>query len=336
MRRSRRMFFSRRSFLGGIAALAAAALPLSGAVAADAAANYPSKPIRLIVPYPAGGGTDTLARLVGNHLSNTWNQTVVVENVAGASGQVGLTQVVRSEPDGHTIALTINAMITAPFLYKNVPYDVLKSFAPIGVLAYSGNMWLVPADSPLKTFQDLLDAAKRSPGQLSYASYGTGTTSHLYMEAIKSQKGIDLTHVPYKGAAPVVNDTLGGHVTVGVADISTAAPHVKAGKLRVLAVSGARKVAFAPDAPLLEEFGITGVSANGWFGFVAPAATPEAIVNKLSAEIAQIVAKDDIQEALNSMNLIGGGSSPQEMAEAMAREYQSFEKLTKEVGLQPE
>lgn len=322
----------RRAILASLAALVAmTAVP--GAYAAESVDSYPSKPIRLIVPYPAGGGTDMMARLVANHMSQQWKQTVVVENVAGAAGQLGLNTAARAAPDGYTIALGISSFLQAPYLYRNLPYDVHKDFAPISVLAFSTNLWLVPAGSPIQSFQQLVDEARKNPGKLSYGSYGAGTSAHLHMERVKRALGIDMTHVPYKGAAPLLNDTLGGHVNVGVVDVTTATPHVTSGKVRVLAVDGARRVPTAKDAPLLSEVGVEGVGSNGWFAFLAPAGTPQPIVDKLSTEINRIIRTPEMQEAFQGLSLMPGGTTSQEMAARMQKEGPMWGQMIRDINL---
>ncbi len=326
------LFTRRRQVLASLASLMAlTAVP--HAHAADAAAKYPDKPIRLIVPYPAGGGTDMMARLVANHMSQHWKQTVVVENIAGAAGQLGLNTAARAAPDGYTIALGISSFLQAPYLYKNLPYDVYKDFEPLSVLAYSTNLWLVPAGSPIQTFEQLVEQAKREPGKLSYGSYGPGTSAHLHMERVKRALGIDLTHIPYKGAAPLLNDTLGGHVSVGVVDVTTATPHVTSGKARVLAVDGARRVPSAKDAPLLSELGVQGVGSNGWFAFLAPAGTPQPIVDKLSVEINRIIRTPEMMEAFAGLSLMPGGTTPQEMRARMQKEGPIWGQMIQDIGL---
>ncbi|GAA5233975.1 Bug family tripartite tricarboxylate transporter substrate binding protein [Verticiella sediminum] len=321
---------ARRALLACATAALAAAPWL--ARAADAAAGFPSQPIRIIVPYPAGGGTDMLARMVGNQLQKAWGQTVVVENMAGALGQLGMNAVARAKPDGYTIVLGISSFLQAPYLYKNIPYDIYKDFEPITVLARSSNLWTVPENSPIKTFDDMLEQGKSGKG-LNYGSYGAGTSAHLHMEQLMRETGMKGTHVPYKGAAPLVNDALGGHLDVGVVDVTTSAVHVKAGTLRVLAVDGTRRVTTAPDAPTLEELGHKGLGAHGWFGFLAPAGTPEPIVQKLSAELNRIIRSPEMSEAFASLSLQPGGTTPQETRDIMASEGKSWGEMIKSVGV---
>nr|MBF0686025.1 tripartite tricarboxylate transporter substrate binding protein [Pseudomonas sp.] len=216
---------------------------------------------------------------------------------------------------------------------KNLPYDIYTDFRPLSVLAYSSNLWLVPDASPLKTLDDLVALAKREPGKVSYGSYGAGSSSHLHAERFKRQMGIEMVHVPYKGAAPLVTDVLGGHVTVGLADVTTSAAHVKAGKARVLAVDGASRVAIAPDAPQMKELGYEGFESNGWFGFLAPAKTPEPVVQKLSTEINRIVRLPEMAAALEGLSLRAGGTTPDETAEIMKREGQAWEAMVRDINL---
>lgn len=323
----------RRSLLLGATALAACGVTGFASASDAVAENYPSKPIRLVVPYPAGGGTDMLARLVGKNMSEHWGQPVIVENIAGASGQVGMAAVARAAPDGYTIVLGITSFLQAPVLYKNVPYDIYTDFRPLSVLAYNSNLWLVPDSSPLKTLDDLIELTKREPGKHSFGSYGAGSSSHLHGERLNRMAGIDMVHVPYRGAAPLVADILGGHVTVGVADVSTSATHLKAGKARALAVDGGSRIAIAGDAPLLKELGYEGFESNGWFGFLAPAKTPEPIVQKLSAEINRIIQTPAMTEALDGLNLRPGGTTPDETAAIMKREGKAWEAMIRDINL---
>ncbi len=323
----------RRTLMLRAAALLACGLPAIAMAAGATADTFPSRPIRLVVPFPAGGGTDTLARLVGKNMSEQWGQPVIVENIAGASGQVGMAAVARAEPDGYTIVLGITSFLQAPVLYKNLPYDIYTDFRPLTVVAYNSNLWLVPTDSPLKTLDDLIALAKNDPNKVSYGSYGSGSSSHLHAERFKRQTGIEMVHVPYKGAAPLIADILGGHVTVGLADVSTSAAHIKGGKARVLAVDGNARVAIAPDAPQMKELGYEGFESNGWFGFLAPAKTPEPIVQKLSAELNRIIRTPDMQNTLEILNLRPGGTTPDETAAIMQREGKSWEAMVRDINL---
>lgn len=320
----------RRALLACAALLAGAGPWL--AHAAEDASNYPSQQIRLVVPFPAGGGTDTLARLVGSLLQKSWGQTVVVENMPGAVGQLGMNAVARAKPDGYTLALGISTALQSPHLYNNIPYDIYTDFVPLTVLARNSNLWVVHESSPIKTFDDMIKKGK-SPAGLTYGTYGTASSAHLHTEQLARQLGMKVTHVPYKGAAPLVNDALGGHLEVSVVDVTTSAPHVKAGKLRVLAVDGRQRVTTAPDVATLGEMGYEGYAANGWFGFFAPAGTPKPIVDKLSVELNRIIRTPEMTEAFARLSLQPGGATPEETAQIMRREGESWGRMIKTLGV---
>jgi len=293
------------------------------AVAADAG-NYPDKPIRIVVPFPAGGGTDTMARLVGKGLQDAWGQNVIVDNVAGASGQIGAAQVARASADGYTVMVSITSLIQQIPLYKNLPYDVFKDFQPVSVLAYSSDLLMVPASSSIQNVEQLMAKAKAEPGRLSIGSYGTGTSSHLHVELLKLLGGIQAIHVPYKGAAPEVVDLMGGQLDAAFVDVTSASPHLNSGKVRVLAVTGGSRVSVAPEAPTLKELGYEGFDANGWFATFVPKGTPQPIVEKLSAEINKIIKTPEFTEKLKALSLRAGGTTPGQMNDVMTRDAKGW------------
>ncbi|SEA04388.1 MULTISPECIES: Bug family tripartite tricarboxylate transporter substrate binding protein [Acidovorax] len=304
------MAFTRRKTLTQwlpLIALAAAC----GAGGVQAQDPYPSKPIRVIVPYPAGGGTDTIARLIGVQLSQRWGQPVVVENKPGASGMLGNDIVAKAPGDGYTVLMGITAVVQIPALYKKVPYK-LGDLAPVSQIAKSADLLMVPRSTGVTTLQQFVDKAKAAPGTLNYGSYGNATSSHMNGERFKQKAGIDIAHIPYQGSGPEVAALLGGQLTLAFVDATAAYPHIKSDKVNILAVTGSQRHPALPQVPTMTESGYPGLEANGWFGMFVPAATPKAIVDKLGAEVAAIVKSPELHKRLTDMGLIAVGSQPDE------------------------
>ena len=253
-----------------------------GLACAQSSANapYPNKPIRMVVPYAAGGGTDIMARTIATQLSNTWGVPVVVENKPGASGIPGNDIVAKAAPDGYTVLVGITAMIQTVALYPKLPYDPIKDFAPVSQLALSADFLMVPKSSPVNSLQDFIAMAKGSPGKYNYGTYGNGTSSHMHGELLKMAAGIELTAVPYKGAAPEINDLLGGQLTAAFVDVTSATPHLKSEKIKILAITGTQRHPSVPDVKTFGELGLGGFEANGWFSVFLPGGTPKPIVDK--------------------------------------------------------
>jgi tripartite-type tricarboxylate transporter receptor subunit TctC len=295
--------------------------------------GYPDRPIRMVVPYPAGGGTDTLGRLVGQRLSEAWGQPVVVENKPGASGMLGNDLVAKAPADGYTLLLGITAMIQSPSLYKRIPYDVSRDFAPVSILAKSSDLFCVPNRVPAATLAEFVALAKASPGKLSYGSYGNGTSSHLHGELLKLQAGIDLAHIPYKGAAPLAADLLGGQVESAFIDVTSANSHLGAGKFKVLAITGSQRHKSLPEVPTFAQAGYPGFEANGWFAFFAPAGTPPEVVAKLAAEIGRIVKHPEVNQRLLAMGLQPVGSTPAELASVIATDTPKWARIVRDAGI---
>ena len=304
------MTFTRRKTLGQWLPLIALAATcgMGSALAQD---TYPSKPIRVIVPYPAGGGTDTIARLIGQHLTQRWGQSVIVENKPGASGMLGNDTVAKAPGDGYTILMGITTVVQIPALYKKVPYK-LSDLAPVSQIAKSADLFMVPRSSGVTTLKQFVDQARAEPGKLNYGTYGNATSSHLNGERFKQKAGIDITHIPYQGSGPEMAALLGGQLTLALVDATAAYPHLKSDKLNVLAVTGAQRHPALPQVPTMTEAGYPGLEANGWFGMFAPASTPRAIVDKLGAEVAAIVKSPEVHKRLTDMGLIAVGSQPDE------------------------
>ncbi|WP_367067068.1 tripartite tricarboxylate transporter substrate binding protein [Oryzisolibacter sp. LB2S] len=298
------MTFARRKTLALIALAAACAI--GGAQAQE---PYPSKPIRFIVPYPAGGGTDTIARLIGTQLSQRWGQPVVVENKPGASGILGNDLVAKAPGDGYTVLMGITAVVQIPALYKKVPYR-LEDLTPVSQIAKSADLLMVPRDSGVTTLAQFVDKARAAPGTLNYGTYGNATSSHMNGERFKQQAGIAITHIPYQGSGPEMAALLGGQLTLAFVDATAAYPHIKSDKLNILAITGAQRHPALPQVPTMTEAGYPGLEANGWFGMFVPASTPRPIVDKLGAEISAIVQSPELNKRLTDMGLIAVGSLP--------------------------
>jgi tripartite-type tricarboxylate transporter receptor subunit TctC len=310
---------SRRTAL--CAAIACAVAPRL----ALAQARYGSEPIKFIVPFPPGGGTDTVSRLIVDKIRVATGWTLVIDNKAGAGGNIGMEALARSKPDGYTLGMgqTANLAIN-PSLYPNIPYDARKDFAPVAVVASQPVVLVVRADAPYKTLADLVAAAKAKPGQLTMASAGSGTVGHLTGELFARQAGFQHVHVPYKGAGPAATDLLGGQVTYYFATPQAVAGFVKAGRLRALAVSSAKRLPILPDTPTIAESGYKGFETNDWKMLVAPAGTPADIVKQLNAEVQKALGKPETISQLLAEGSLPGSGSPQQAAQLLKAEQQRW------------
>jgi tripartite-type tricarboxylate transporter receptor subunit TctC len=322
-----RSTITRRSFVGAVAAL-----PWAFAAAQPA---YPSGPIHIIVPYPAGGATDTLARLLAQDLQTTWGKPVIVENKPGASGTIGGQLVAKAAPDGHTVLMGITALAQLPSLMK-MPFDPLKDLAPVLEVARSQSLLVVPADSLASDLRQFVALAKANPRRFSYGSYGNGTSSHIQGELFRLQTGVDIVHVPYKGSAPLITDLLGGQVNASFVDSASIAPHLKSGKLRVLAVTGNRRSPLVPDARTMAELGFKDFEPMGWFGMFMPAATPPALVNKFAAAAARIVQQPQAQARVQGLGLVPVGNAPQEFARTVRGDAALYARIIKAANIRIE
>ena len=289
--------------------LAAACLVLvAGAAFAQ---NYPTKPIRVIVPFPAGGGTDIIAREVTNKMATTLGWSFVIENKPGSGGNLGVDAVAKAAPDGYTIALGQSSNLAInPSLFSKMPYDSVKDLAPIGLVASSPMVMVVGADSPFKTLADVVAASKAKPGSLNFATSGNGTVAHLSGEVFQKAAGIKFTHVPYKGAAQATTDLIGGQVQLSMSSVPTLIGHIRSGKMRPIAVTSLTRVDDIPQVPTIAEAGYKGFETITWFGFVAPAHTPKDIVSKLNAEINKALQSPDVKKKLSDQgaDILGGTS----------------------------
>ncbi len=279
--------------------------------AAQAQDSWPSKPLRIVVPYPAGGGTDTIARLIGTQLSQRLGQSVVIENKPGASGILGNDTVAKAPGDGYTVLMGITTVVQIPALYKKVPYK-LTDLAPVSQIARSADLLMVPRSTGITTLEQFVQRARAEPGKFNYGSYGNATSSHMNGERFKQKAGIDITHVPYQGSGPEVAALLGGQLTLAFVDATAAYPHIHSDKVNVLAITGAQRHPALPQVLTMTEAGYPGLEANGWFAMFVPGTTPKPIVDRLGAEVSTIVKSSELNKRLTDMGLIPVGSLPDE------------------------
>ncbi len=323
----------RRTFAKGALALAAAALvaPLAAAQA------FPSKPIKIIVPYSPGGTTDLLARLVGQKLSERLGQPVVVDNKPGANGMIGSDLVAKSPADGYTLGIASPGSHAAnASLYKAMTYDTVNDFTPVTLAVQAPFLLVVHPSLNVGSVKELIAAAKAKPGEISYASGGSGSSQHLAMELFKSMAGIDMTHVPYKGSAASYPDLISGTVKAEMDVLPTSLPHVKGGRLKVLATGSAKRLALLPDVPTIAESGVPGYESNSWYGFVAPARLPRAVLDKLNAEIVRALREPDVIEKLTTAGVIVVASTPEEFAAFIKTEMEKAARVIKAANIKPD
>jgi tripartite-type tricarboxylate transporter receptor subunit TctC len=298
------------------------------------AQTYPTKPIRIIVPYAPGGTTDILARTVGQKLQEKWGQPVIVDNRPGANGIIGTEMVAKAPADGYTLGIAspgthaINAS-----LYPKLQYDTVKDFTPVTLAVMAPFLFVVHPSVPANSIKELIAYAKSKPGQLSYASGGSGSSQHLAMEQFKSMAGLDITHVSYKGSAASYTDLLGGQVQMEIDVLPTAMPHVKTGKLRALATGSAKRLPLLPDLPTIAESGLPGYESTSWYGFVAPANLPKNILTQLNTEITRILNAPDVREKLEKAGLVVVASTPEEFAAHIKSEMAKDAKIVREANI---
>jgi tripartite-type tricarboxylate transporter receptor subunit TctC len=309
------------------------ALPGGGAWAQS---GYPVKPVRLVVPSSPGGGTDITARILAPRLTEALGQQVVVENRAGAGTMIGTELVAKSPPDGYTLLMGLSTLAINPAMYKKVPYDSLRDFAPISQIISAPNMLVVHPSIPAKTVKELIAFARPRPGQLNYASAGHGTNPHLSMELFLSMTGLKVVHIPYKGLGPGMVDLVAGHVGLATATMLTGLPHIKSGRLRCLGTTGAKRAAVLPDQPTVAEAGVPGYEASQWYGVLAPAQTPKEIITRLHAELARILRAPDMRERLAADGTDPVGNSPDEFARYIKSELTKWGKVARDAGIKPE
>ena len=302
------------------------------------AQSYPTGPIRLVVPYTAGGSSDFVARTMAQKMSEGLGQTVAVDNKPGVAGIPGTEVVARSAPDGYTIALIgLTTLAANPSLYRKLPYDATKDFTPIGNAIVSPLVLSVPASLPVANVQELIAYAKANPGKVNFGSAGVGNTLHLAGELFKSSAGIDIVHVPYKGASAAMNDLLGGRIQMMIDLVQTPLPHIQAGKLRALGVTGTARIPQLPQVPTIAESGLPGFSFATWIGIAAPAGTPKAVVDRVHAEMVKALAMPDVIEAFTKQGMVPAPSaSPEAFAQQISAEKERIAALVKAAGIQPE
>ncbi|WP_300300974.1 tripartite tricarboxylate transporter substrate binding protein [Ferrovibrio sp.] len=318
-------------------AAAVAAITLSGILPATLtnarAQAWPSKPVTMVVPFPAGGTTDIVARLVAAKLSEVWGQPVIIDNRAGAGGNIGSAMVAKAAPDGYTLLMgTVGTHAINASLYAKMPYDVVKDFQPITNVAAVPNMLVVHPELPVKTVKDLIDYGKKNPGKLNMASSGNGTSIHLAGELFKVMTGVQMEHIPYKGSAPAITDLIGGQVQVMFDNMPSALPHVKAGKLRAIAVTTATRSAAMPDLPTIAEAGLPGFEAASWFGMLAPAGTPKEIVAKIHGDVVKLAKSTDLSAKLAQQGAVPVLNTPDEFTAYIKAELAKWEKVVKASG----
>jgi len=315
---------------------AASALVAVVAAAAGAQPNlnaYPNKSIRLVVPFPAGGTTDVLARAAAQKLTESLGQAVVVDNRPGAGGNIGAELVAKSAPDGYTLLMgTVGTHAINPSLYPKMPYDHVRDFAPIILVAGVPNVLVINPALPVNSVQELIAYAKANPGKVNFASSGNGTSIHLSGELFKSMAGVQMTHIPYKGSAPALMDLIGGQVQVMFDNLPSALPHIKGGKLRAVAVTSTKRAPALPDVPTIAESGVPGFEASSWFGILAPAGTPRDIVTKINAEANKALQSAEMREKLLSQGAEAAGNTPEYFADYIRSETAKWAKVVKESG----
>jgi len=302
---------------------------------ASMAQTYPTHPIRLIVPFPPGGSNDIVGRMVATQLGERLGQAVVVDNRGGAGGTIGTDIAAKAAPDGYTLLLVSVAHAFNPAMYKKLPYDPEKSFAPIGMVGAGPVALMVNPAVPVHSVKELIELAKAKPGQLNYATAGIGSFQHLASELFKLQTGVDMVHVPYKGGGPAMMDTIAGQAQINMASLIQVIPHAKSGKLRLLATSGTKRSALFPDVPTVAET-VPGYDATNWWGLIAPAGTPQAVIAKLSSELEALLRSDETRKRVESEGADVIRMTPAEFGRFISEEMQKWAKVVKQAGIQAE
>lgn len=308
--------------------------PLVNAQAAETTTGqaYPTKAIRLIVPFASGSTTDTLARIIGQKLTESWGRQVVIDNRAGAGGNIGTEIVAKAAADGYTLLLAAGSHAINPSLYRKLPYDAVKDFAPVTQVGSAPQLLVAHSGLAAASIRELIALAKARPRQIHYASGGSGAPSHLAMELFKSMAGVDLVHVPYKGGTLVLNAVLSGEVQLTSGNIRSYMPHVRAGRLKALAVTGASRTPAAPEVPTIAESGLPGYSVTAWWGVLAPAGTPKAIITRLHRDVARLLQAPDLRARLAAVGITTVGNSPKEFGAFIRQEIATWAKVVKESG----
>ncbi|RDJ97928.1 Bug family tripartite tricarboxylate transporter substrate binding protein [Cupriavidus lacunae] len=315
-----------------IACLVGATLALGSMVPA-AAQGWPEKPVTVVVPFASGGTTDIIARTIGHKMGESLHQPVVVDNRPGAGGTLGASNVARATPDGYMLLLATVAHTMAPGIYKKLPYDFTRDLVPVGLVALTPNVLLVSPSLPVKSVAELIAYIKSHPGKVNYGSAGPGSTEHLSGELFRSMTGTDIVHVPYKGGAPMMTDLIAGQIQMAVETSPSAAPHVRSGKLRALAVTTAKRSSAYPGVPTLEESGIKGYEVTTWYALMAPRGTPEAVTRRLGTELAKALQQPDVLKRFEEQGVTAGDMTPAKLAEFIRQETERWSRVSKTAGV---
>ena len=297
-----------------------------------AAQAYPSKPIRMVVPFPAGGGIDTVARVIAPKLAESLGQPVIIDNRVGASGTVGTEAVAKAAPDGYTLLATFASHAQNASLYPKLGYDTVKDFAPVTLIATVPNILVINPSLPVKTVKELVALAKKHPGEILYASIGNGTPAHLSAELFNSMAGIRMTHVPYKGAAASIVALISGETQLTFTTVLVAMPHIKSGRLRALGVASLKRSTVLPDVPTIDEAGVRGYESNAWYGLLAPARTPQPILDQLHRETVKTLQNNDVRDNLKGQGAEPVGNAPREFAVIIADEIEKWRRVVLATG----
>ncbi len=322
----------RRAMLRGLLAAPALALP----AAARAQGEWPSRSLRIVVPFAPGGSSDVSARLVANHLSTRLGRPVVVENRAGAATVIGTQETARSAPDGYTLLLTPPPFAIVPFAHASLPYDPVRDFRPVALLVLSPNALVVRADLPARSLAEFVALAKARPGALNYASPGNGSLPHVAFELLKLRAGIDVVHVPYRGGGPAVADLAAGRVDAMIASPLEAAGQVQGGRVRPIMVAGSPRISAWPEVPTADEAGLAGFATPGWFGLTAPAGVPDAIVARLNAEVRAVLALEEVQARLRDLGAAAAPGSPEEFGRLIEAQRSQWAEAVRAAGIRIE
>jgi tripartite-type tricarboxylate transporter receptor subunit TctC len=297
--------------------------------AALAQAGFPDKVIKLIVPYPAGGASDTVARIIGEKMSQSWGQPVIVDNKPGAAGIIGAHLVARAPADGYTVLIHNTSLIQQPYMMDKLPYDPMKDLAPVVRTVLTSNLFVVPLNSPARTMKEFVALAKDS--KFSYGSYGIGSAAHVQGALLNQQTGLDLTHVPYPGSAPMIPNIISNQLSSAFIDVPSAMPHIKS--MRPLAVSGTARLAAMPDVPTLTELGFKSFEPIGWHGMLVPAGTPAPVVDKLAAEVTRILRLPDVAAKIDTLGMLPGGGKPEDFSKAIRADSAIYADIIKAANI---
>lgn len=309
---------------------------MAWSASAFAQQGFPSKPVRLLIPYAAGGAVDILGRTLGDELSKRWGQPVIIENRTGAGGTIASQALVKSDPDGYTLIIVASGHSMNPYLYLKLPYDTFKDFVPISLLGSSPNMMLVAANSPFKRLTDVLAAARAKPGSLSYGMSGIGTSTHLAGELFKYMAKVDIVAVSYKGGAPIINDLLGGHLPLSFNNIPESISQIRSGNLRALGMTTATRSAALPDVPTIAESGVPGYDTAVWWGMLGPGGMSADLAAKISKDCAAALNVPVVKQRLDSLGATVAGTTPAEFVKLIRSDYEKWGPIIKAAGIKPE